>query len=71
MKKITVLLLLSMAIGFTFAQKPTKEQYEADKKKMIEAQKKLDAAKAAMTPETRKQFDDMMEKIHTQTVLTV
>ncbi|MBS1496412.1 MAG: hypothetical protein JSU03_00810 [Bacteroidetes bacterium] len=63
MKKITVLLLLSMAIGFTFAQKPTKEQYEADKKKMIEAQKKLDAAKAAMTPETRKQFDDMMEKM--------
>lgn len=59
-----LLTLCIMLLGSqVFAQKPSKEQMEADKKKFAEAQKKLEAQKQAMSPEARKQFDEMMEKM--------
>lgn len=63
MKKFTTLFLCMLLCGFAFCQKPSKEQMEADKKKYAEAQKKLEAQKAAMSPEARKNFEDMMEKM--------
>lgn len=61
MKKM-ILLFVVLCSTVLMAQKPSKEQMEADKKKFAEAQKKLDAQKAAMSPEARKQLEDMMEK---------
>lgn len=63
MKKTTLFFLCVLLSAIAFTQKPSKEQMEADKKKMAEAQKKLEAQKAAMTPEARKQLEDMMEKM--------
>ncbi|MEI9954848.1 MAG: hypothetical protein WDM90_00690 [Ferruginibacter sp.] len=62
MKYLTVVIFMLFS-SVSFAQKPSKEQMEADKKKMAEAQKKLEAQKAAMSPEARKAFEDMMEKM--------
>ncbi len=61
--KYLIVAMLLLFCSVSFAQKPSKEQMEADKKKYAEAQKKLEAQKAAMSPEARKQFEDMMEKM--------
>ena len=58
-----MLIILLLAGIIVSAQKPSPEQMEADKKKFAEAQKKLEAQKAAMSPEARKAFDEMMEKM--------
>lgn len=56
-------IMLMLVSSISFCQKPPKEQIEADRKKFAEAQKKLEAQKAAMSPEARKAFEDMMEKM--------
>lgn len=58
-----MLIILLFVCTMAFAQKPSKEQMDADKKKYAEAQKQLEAQKAAMTPEARKAFEEMMEKM--------
>lgn len=63
MKKTLFLVAAFIIPAFALAQKPSKEQYEADRKKMVAAQKELDSIKAAMSPEARKNFDDMMGKM--------
>lgn len=63
MKKTATFFLCVFLSVLAFCQKPSKEQMEADKKKYAEAQKKLEAQKAAISPEARKQFEDMMEKM--------
>ena len=62
MKKTLFLIASFIIPAIALAQKPSKEQYEADRKKMVEAQKKLDSIKAAMSPEARKNFEDMLGK---------
>lgn len=63
MKKISFIVLFSLIAITAFSQRPSKEQMEADRKKLAEAQKKLDAQKASMSPEARKGLEDMMEKM--------
>lgn len=60
MKKIPFLTLFSILAIVAFAQKPSKEQMEADKKKYAEAQKKLNETLNNMSPQARKQMDSMM-----------
>lgn len=62
MKRTLFLIGCIIISALASAQKPSKEQYEADRKKMIAAQKELDSIKAAMSPEARKNFEDMMGK---------
>ncbi|WP_343524598.1 hypothetical protein [Pedobacter sp.] len=62
MKYLIAVMLLFIG-SISFAQKPSKEQMEAGIKKMVEAQKQLEATKASMSPEARKNFEDMMEKM--------
>nr|WP_294875448.1 hypothetical protein [uncultured Pedobacter sp.] len=61
--KYLIAVMLMFISSISFAQKPSKEQMEADRKKMAEAQKQLEAKKASMSPEARKNFEDMMEKM--------
>ncbi len=42
-----------------FCQRPSKEQMEADKKRLAEAMKKLDEKKAALNPEAAKKYDSL------------
>jgi tetratricopeptide (TPR) repeat protein len=60
MKKIPFFLLFSITTLAAIAQKPSKEQMEADKKKYAEAQKKLNETLNNMSPQARKQMDSMM-----------
>ncbi len=60
MKTIFLLFLTFLLSIASFAQKPSKEQMEADKKRMAEAQKKLNETLNNMSPEARKQMDSMM-----------
>ncbi|NII82704.1 hypothetical protein [Pedobacter sp. SG908] len=61
--KYLIAVMLMLISSISYAQKPSKEQMEADRKKMAEAQKQLEAKKASMSPEARKNFEDMMEKM--------
>ncbi|MBS1509553.1 MAG: tetratricopeptide repeat protein [Bacteroidetes bacterium] len=60
MKKIFLSLALIASVTVLMAQKPSKEQMEADKKRMEAAQKKLNETMANMSPAARKQMDSMM-----------
>ncbi|MGC4100001.1 tetratricopeptide repeat protein [Ferruginibacter sp.] len=60
MKKIVYTLVILFFAIAAFAQKPSKEQMEADRKKMAEAQKKLDEQLSKMSPAARKNYDSMM-----------
>ncbi len=63
MKK-TFLLFLSISIVATvFAQKPTKEQMEKDKKAYAEEMKKLNERLSKMDPKDKKAFDSMTNSI--------
>lgn len=63
MKKVAFLIVCISAFTVAFSQRPSKEQMEADRKKLAEAQKQLEAKKAAMSPEARKSFEEAMEKM--------
>lgn len=60
MKKTSVLLLLITLSGISFAQKPSKEQIEKDKKAYAESQKKLNEQLANMDPKAKQSFDSLM-----------
>ncbi|MBN8783300.1 MAG: hypothetical protein J0G98_09550 [Terrimonas ferruginea] len=60
MKKISFFLLFSIATIAAFAQKPSKEQMEADKKRMAEAMKKLNETTSKMSPDAKRMYDSMM-----------
>lgn len=60
------LLLLTWCITLSinlFAQRPSKEQMEADKKKYAEAQKQLNETLSKMSPEAQRQYDSMMNQM--------
>ncbi|HEU4575280.1 MAG TPA: tetratricopeptide repeat protein [Chitinophagaceae bacterium] len=60
MKKIPFFLLFSILTAAALAQKPSKEQMEADKKRMAEAQKKLNDQLSKLNPEARKGYDSLL-----------
>lgn len=59
-KKIVLLLCTFIFAFCAFAQKPSKEQMEANKKAYAEAQKKLNDKLNSMSPEARRGYDSMM-----------
>ncbi|MBS1621574.1 MAG: hypothetical protein JST10_13665 [Bacteroidetes bacterium] len=60
MKKTFLFSIALFLTVFSFAQRPSKEQMERDKKQMAEAQKKLDEQLSKMSPEARKGYDSLM-----------
>jgi tetratricopeptide (TPR) repeat protein len=60
MKKTGLYLLFSILTVVVFAQKPSKEEMEANKKKLAEAQKKLNDQLSKMSPEARRLYDSTM-----------
>jgi len=63
MKKTALLFLCVLLSAAAFSQRPSKEQMEADKKRLAEAQKKLQDTKDKMSPEARRNFDSMMNSM--------
>ncbi len=62
MKKI-ILFCLSVALTVTvFAQKPSKEQMEADKKRLAEAMQKLNEKTSKMDPNAKKGYDSLLNQ---------
>ena len=60
MKKIASLILYIAISGTAFSQKPSKEQMEADKKKLAEAMKELDETTSKMDPVAKRHYDSML-----------
>ncbi|HRE64593.1 MAG TPA: tetratricopeptide repeat protein [Ferruginibacter sp.] len=60
MQKILLLTISVFLTVFSFAQRPSKEQMAADKKKYEEAKQKLNKQMESMSPEARKGFDSLM-----------
>ncbi|MCC7526064.1 MAG: hypothetical protein IT250_14645 [Chitinophagaceae bacterium] len=60
MKKIFLLAIVVFVSLMCFAQKPSKEQMAADKKKYEEAKKNLNKQLESMSPEARKSYDSLM-----------
>lgn len=54
---LQLILLMSAAV---IGQRPSKEQMDADRKKLAEAQKKLDEQLSKMDPKARKAYDSLM-----------
>lgn len=63
MKKISLLTISAFLTVFSFAQRPSKEQMEKDKKAYAEAQKKLNEQLSKMDPKARQAFDSMMNSM--------
>ncbi|HWC52235.1 MAG TPA: hypothetical protein VG676_01530 [Chitinophagaceae bacterium] len=60
MNKILFLFSFILFSVGTFAQKPSKEQLEADKKRMAEAQKKLNETLSKIDPAAKKGYDSLL-----------
>jgi len=60
MKNITLLIVCLTISVMAFAQKPSKEQMEADKKRLAEATKKLNEQTAKMSPAAKKGYDSLL-----------
>lgn len=63
MKENITVILLILATATAIAQKPSKEQMAADKKKYEEAQKKFNEQLSKMDPKSRQMFDSMMNSM--------
>lgn len=63
MQKIFLLITATFFIVVAFAQKPSKEQMEADKKRMAEAMKKLNEKTAGMNPDAKRGYDSMLNSM--------
>lgn len=63
MKKLSSLIVLMILSVAVFAQKPSKEQMEADKKRMAEAMKKLNEKTAGMSPEAKRGYDSLLNSM--------
>jgi len=60
MRKIVLFIASTCFIVTVFSQKPSKEQMEADKKRMAEAMKKLNETTSKMSPEAKRMYDSTM-----------
>lgn len=69
MKATYPLLLFIVFTLSAFAQQPSKEQMEADKKRMAESQKKLDETVSNMDPKARKAYDSIMNVYGTKKIM--
>ncbi len=63
MKKTTLFFLGVLLSTIAFSQKPSKEQMEADKKRMAEAMKKLNEKTSAMSPAAKKGYDSLLNSM--------
>ncbi|NBA84399.1 hypothetical protein GVN16_01425 [Emticicia sp. CRIBPO] len=63
MKKVVSLVLFFSLTVAVHAQRPSKEQMEADKKKYAEAMKGLNERLSKMSPEARRQYDSLMNSM--------
>jgi len=63
MNKIFILTMLICGAINAFAQRPSKEQIEKDRKAYAEAKQKLNEALSKMNPEARRQYDSMMNAV--------
>ena len=62
MKQILILFFFGIISIAAFAQKPSKEQMEADKRKMAEAMKKLNEQTSKMDPKAKKGYDSLLNQ---------
>ncbi|MGG9962352.1 tetratricopeptide repeat protein [Ferruginibacter sp. SUN106] len=63
MRKIFLLITATFFTVFAFAQKPSKEQMEADKKRMAEAMKKLNEKTSGMSPDAKRGYDSLLNSM--------
>lgn len=59
-KQFLVLQLILLTSAVVVGQRPSREQMEADRKKLAEAQQKLDEQLSKMDPKARKGYDSLM-----------
>ncbi|GAB2829864.1 hypothetical protein [Ferruginibacter profundus] len=62
MKTITNFFLCVFLSALAFSQKPSKEQMEADKKRLAEAMKKLNEKTSGMDPKAKKNYDSLLNQ---------
>lgn len=62
MKQISFLILSILISTAGFTQKPSKEQMEADKKRLAEAMKKLNEQTSKMDPAAKKGYDSLLNQ---------
>lgn len=62
MKKISFFFLCALLSTVVFAQRPSKEQMEADKKKLAEAMKKLNEKTSKMDPNAKRGYDSLLNQ---------
>ena len=62
MKKIVLFVVSIMLVVSAFAQKPSKEQMEADKKRLAEAMQKLNEKTSKMDPKAKRGYDSLLNK---------
>lgn len=67
MKKTTLFFIAALLAATAFSQRPSKEQMEADRKKLAEAMKKLDEKKAGMSPDARRRYDSLVNSVGANT----
>lgn len=63
MKKVLYFILCLCIATMSFSQKPSKEQMEADRKRLAEAKKQLEEKKDAMDPKARKSYDSLLNSL--------
>lgn len=62
MRKIFLLITATFFIVVAYAQKPSKEQIEADKKRMAEAMQKLNEKTSKMDPNAKRGYDSLLNQ---------
>lgn len=62
MRRIILLITATCFIASALAQKPSKEQMEADKKRLAEAMQKLNEKTSKMNPEAKKGYDSLLNQ---------
>ncbi|MFT3979241.1 MAG: hypothetical protein QM687_02140 [Ferruginibacter sp.] len=61
-KSITVISILLLSLS-AFSQRPSKEQMEADRKKLAEAMKNLEEKRNNLDPESKRRYDSMLNSM--------
>jgi tetratricopeptide (TPR) repeat protein len=62
MKKTAIFFFCLLLSAIAFSQKPSKEQMEADKKRLAEAMKKLNEKTSGMNPNAKKGYDSLLNQ---------
>jgi len=60
--KYLITVMLMFICGISFSQRPSKEQMEADKKRMAEAMQKLNEQTSKMDPKAKKGYDSLLNQ---------